>query len=80
MEDLPLKEGGAGGSDDKGNPQNDWEEVLRLLDEGRIHPERVITHSFELGEIERGFRIMRDKSEEYIKIMMQDHRTDGGVW
>ncbi|MBR2274921.1 MAG: galactitol-1-phosphate 5-dehydrogenase [Lachnospiraceae bacterium] len=53
---------------------NDWKEILSLLCEERICPERVITHCFGIGEIDRGFRIMRDKSEEYIKIMMRDQQ------
>ena len=32
-------------------------------------PEKLITHRFPLAELEKGFQIMRDKSEDYVKIM-----------
>lgn len=47
----------------------DWEYALKLLENGKISPERVISHRFELNDLEEGFLIMRDKSEEYLKVM-----------
>lgn len=50
---------------------DDWHRVIYMLSTNRIHPERFITHrfSFENGELLKGFELMRDKSEPYIKVM-----------
>ena len=32
-------------------------------------PSRLISHRFSLEEMEKGLHIMRDKSEDYVKIM-----------
>lgn len=52
--------------------QDDWNYVLDKLTAKRVKPVDLITHRFTLDELERGFHIMRDKTEDYIKIM--------GVW
>jgi len=49
---------------------DDWNYVLQKLGEGKIEPEKLITHRFPLNELEKGFRIMRDKTEDYCKILM----------
>lgn len=48
---------------------DDWRYVLERLAAGRIAPAEFITHRFSLEELEKGFRIMRDKSEDYVKVM-----------
>ncbi len=48
---------------------DDWNYVLERLKNGRINPEQCITHHIYLGELEKGLHIMRDKSEEYVKIL-----------
>jgi L-iditol 2-dehydrogenase len=48
---------------------DDWAYVLELLSRKRVMPEKLITHRFPLAELEKGFQIMRDKSEDYVKIM-----------
>ncbi len=48
----------------------DWEYALQKLEKGRIVPQKLITHQFSIQDMETGFRIMRDKTEDYIKIMM----------
>lgn len=48
---------------------DDWHYVLNRLEQKRIRPSCLITHRFSLAELERGMHIMRDKSEEYGKIM-----------
>ncbi|MGN0342109.1 MAG: galactitol-1-phosphate 5-dehydrogenase [Roseburia sp.] len=50
--------------------QDDWSRVCRLLAEGRIRPAQLITHRFGMDDLEQGFCIMRDKTEDYIKILM----------
>ena len=48
----------------------DWEYVRKKLEEGHIEPQKLITHQFAIEDLEKGFGIMRDKTEDYIKIMM----------
>lgn len=49
--------------------QDDWHYVLERLDQKRITPATLISHRFLLNELEQGFFIMRDKTEDYGKIM-----------
>lgn len=63
---------GAGGmyaADQESGMQDDWHYVLKRLAEKRITPAAVISHRYGLEELEQGFRIMRDKTEDYMKIM-----------
>ena len=53
-----------------GEDTDDWHYVLRRLEEEAISPQKLITHRFSLSELEQGFEIMRDKKENYCKIMM----------
>ena len=50
--------------------KDDWHYVLKLLQDGKIHPEHYITQRFRLDELEKGLHIMRDKTEEYVKVMI----------
>lgn len=52
-----------------GEVTDDWHTVLHLLKEKRIAPAQFISHRYRLEELSRGFEMMRDKSEDYIKIM-----------
>ena len=47
----------------------DWDYVLNRLAKGRIRPEQIISHRFDPAHLEEGFRLMRDKSQEYLKVM-----------
>lgn len=49
---------------------DDWHYVLDRLAAGSIHPERYITQRLPLGDLEKGLHIMRDKTEEYLKVMI----------
>lgn len=49
--------------------QDDWNYVLKRLSEGRIVPTDLISHRFSLEDLERGLTIMREKTEDYGKIM-----------
>lgn len=49
--------------------QDDWHFVLERLKGKRIAPAELITHRVPLEELEKGLAIMRDKSEDYVKIM-----------
>ncbi len=48
---------------------DDWQYVLERLAEKRILPGELISHSLPFEELGRGFELMRDKSEDYIKVM-----------
>lgn len=55
------------GNNDKND--TDWNYVLNLLEQERIAPEKLISHRFDLEHLDRGFNIMKDKSEDFLKIM-----------
>ena len=62
------------GFDSTGN--DDWRYVLERLDKWQggemfFDPESLITHRFALDRLEDGLDIMRNKTEEYIKIMLE---------
>lgn len=48
---------------------DDWHYVLERLEERRIEPEAMVSHRFPLAFLEEGLHIMRDKTEDYGKIM-----------
>lgn len=50
-------------------PDDDWQYVLARLEKGNICPESLITHRLPLAELTRGLAIMRDKTEDYVKVM-----------
>lgn len=53
-----------------GEPDDDWHYVADRLESGTIHPEMLISHSYGIDDIKQGFELMREKSEDYIKVMM----------
>lgn len=56
---------------DTGTEADDWRYVLEKLEQKRITPAMFITHRVPFTELEQGFHMMRDKSEEYIKVMAE---------
>lgn len=48
---------------------DDWHYVLNKISQGRVRPEKLISHRFSLEALEQGFHIMRDKTEDYMKVM-----------
>lgn len=48
---------------------DDWKYALERVAEGRVKPEKLISHRLSFDEFGRGFEIMRDKSEDYTKVM-----------
>ena len=56
--------------------QDDWQYVLERLTHKRIDPAGLITHTFSLEDLEQGFHIMRDKTEDYIKIIVDMENKD----
>ncbi len=51
------------------NIQDDWHYVMERLEQNRVNPKELISHRFPFEEMEKGFSIMRDKTEDYVKIM-----------
>lgn len=64
---LTLK--GTWNSSFTGEPDDDWHRVMEMLQSGRVHPERLISHRFAMAKLWQGMERMRDKSEEYIKMI-----------
>lgn len=58
------------GKNDSDAPNDDWNYVMKRLQKGRIHPERLITHRYSMEELDEGFEMMRNKKEPYVKVMM----------
>ena len=53
---------------------DDWHYVLSRLEAGGINPSKLITHRFSLNDLEKGLLIMRDKTEDYCKIIICSER------
>ena len=51
---------------------DDWHYVLKRLEQRRICTSELISHRYSLEEIDKGFHIMRDKTQDYIKIMAEE--------
>ncbi len=51
--------------------EDDWHYVLDRLEQGKISPGDLISHKFPLKNLESGLHIMRDKTQDYIKIMAE---------
>lgn len=52
-----------------GEKDDDWHYALDKLASGKINPSMFISHRYSLNELYKGLEIMRDKSEDYVKIM-----------
>lgn len=50
---------------------DDWNYVVKMLGDELINPEIFITHRFKIDQLMAGFEIMRDKSQPYIKVIME---------
>ena len=64
-----IKDGNKKGQREKTGKEEKGEEGEELQ-EKKIAPADIITHRYPMKEMEKGFHIMRDKTEDYIKIMM----------
>ena len=58
----------------EGQEGTDWEYALRLLEQERLMPQRLISHRLGMPQLEQGLCIMRDRTEDYLKIIVC---TDG---
>lgn len=52
------------------SPDDDWHYVLDAISNNRINPEPLITHEYDIDNLDKGFTLMRDKTKDYIKVMM----------
>lgn len=52
-----------------GNFNDDWHFCLDEMAKGNIKPSELISHKFSLDDITKGMEIMRDKTEDYLKVM-----------
>ncbi|MBO5032055.1 MAG: galactitol-1-phosphate 5-dehydrogenase [Lachnospiraceae bacterium] len=52
-----------------GQGDTDWSYVIGLLAKERIAPQQFISHRLGLEHLDEGLHIMRDKREDYLKIM-----------
>lgn len=52
-----------------GKEDDDWHYAVSFLSDKGFLIDKLITHKYSLDDLENGMRIMRDKSQEYIKIM-----------
>lgn len=50
--------------------QDDWHYVLERLSAKRINPTLLITHRYSLEQLDAGLHVMKDKKEEYCKVMI----------
>ena len=64
-----LKISGTWNSSYTGEASDDWHYVLNKLEKVQINPEMFITHEYTIKDIQTGMKIMRDKTQEYVKIM-----------
>lgn len=53
-----------------GKALDDWHYVLDRLESKRINPSVLITHRYPLEKLDTGLNIMKNKTEEYCKIMV----------
>lgn len=64
-----LKVTGTWNSSFTGDEDDDWHLVLNALKAGKISPEKLISHRLAFEDLTKGFEIMRDKTEDYVKVM-----------
>ena len=54
--------------------EDDWHYALDRIVKRCIAPAELITHKYPLKELDKGLHIMRDKSEDYVKVMVESIR------
>lgn len=53
-----------------GASNDDWHYVLNKLKDNRINPTCLISHKLNMEQLMDGLTVMRDKTEDYIKVML----------
>ena len=49
---------------------DDWNYVLRRIYDRKVDVKKLISHRFAIDDLEQGFLIMKNKTEDYCKVMM----------
>ncbi len=49
---------------------DDWNYVLRRMKDNKVNLNSLISHRFRIDDLEQGFQIMKNKTEDYCKVMM----------
>ncbi len=49
--------------------EDDWHYVLDRVSAKQVHPMQLITHRFSMEDMGHGLHIMRDRLEDYVKVM-----------
>jgi len=52
-----------------GRHDDDWSYALDRVSGGGLKPDLLITHRLPLAELDRGLKVMRDKTEDFCKVM-----------
>lgn len=50
--------------------KDDWHYVLNKVAERKVNPEALITHKLLFEDLEKGLKIIKDKTEDYAKVMI----------
>ena len=53
----------------EGRHDDDWSYALDRVSCKGVNPDMLITHRFPLAELDRGLKVMRDKTEDFCKVM-----------
>jgi len=53
------------------NPQRYYPELMRLIRQGRLHPEEIITHRLSLADGVRGYEIFDAHEEDVLKVVLE---------
>jgi L-iditol 2-dehydrogenase len=64
-----IKLTGSWNSSFTGDENDDWHYAAKAVMKLTANPENLITHSFPMADLKKGFEIMHDKTEDYVKIM-----------
>ena len=55
---------------DRSDLQDDWKESIKAIEEGKVHPERLITHRIPLHKADEAFNLCADKNIFSNKVMV----------
>lgn len=54
-----------------GENSDDWHQVINMLSDNKISAKQLITKIYDIEDFRMGLELMRDKTEDYIKIIMK---------
>lgn len=54
----------------EGERIDDWNYVLQRINDKKVNLKELISHRFAIEDLDRGFLIMKNKTEDYCKVMM----------